>query len=65
MVRGHKAEQEIVGGWEAKYKVPIFTSGMSQTEALWGLGIKKFVGCTYYRDRKMNDIFARYHRFGF
>jgi maleate cis-trans isomerase len=30
MVRGHKAEQEIVGGWEAQYKVPIFTSGMSQ-----------------------------------
>jgi maleate cis-trans isomerase len=60
MVRGHRAEQEIVGGWEAQYKVPIFTSGMSQAQALRALGIKKFVGCTYYRDQKMNDIFTRY-----
>jgi maleate cis-trans isomerase len=60
MVRGHKAEREIVSGWEEKYKIPIFTSGMSQAEALRALGIKKFVGCTYYRDQKMNDIFTRY-----
>ena len=60
MVRGHKAEQEIVSAWEAKYKVPIFTSGMSQAQALRALGIKKFVGCTYFRDQKMNDVFTRY-----
>lgn len=60
MVRGYKAEQEIVGGWEEKYQIPIFTSGMTQSAALRALGIKKFVGCTYYRDRKMNDIFTRY-----
>ena len=60
MVRGHKAEQEIVNAWEAKYKIPIFTSGMSQAEALRALGIKKFVGCTYYRDKKLNDLFHRY-----
>jgi maleate cis-trans isomerase len=60
MVRGHKAEQEIVQQWEAKYKVPIFTSGMTQTEALRALGIKKFVGCTYYRDTKLNNLFTRY-----
>jgi maleate cis-trans isomerase len=60
MVRGYKAEQEIVGEWEKKYRIPIFTSGMSQAEALRALGIKRFVGCTYYRDQKMNDIFTRY-----
>ena len=60
MVRGHKAEQEIVGGWEAKYKIPIFTSGMSQAEALRALGIKKFVGCTYFNDNKLNSLFSRY-----
>jgi maleate cis-trans isomerase len=60
MVRGYKAEQEIVVGWEEKYKIPIFTSGMSQAAALRALGIKKFVGCTYYRDRKLNDLFSRY-----
>ena len=60
MVRGYKSEQEIVKQWEAKYKVPIFTSGMTQAEALKALGIKKFVGCTYYRDKKLNDLFTRY-----
>ena len=43
MVRGHKAEQEIVSGWESKYNIPIFTSGMSQTEALRALGIKQAI----------------------
>ena len=60
MVRGYKSEQEIVGQWEAKYKVPIFTSGMTQAEALRALGIKRFVGCTYYRDPKLNGLFTRY-----
>jgi len=60
MVRGYKSEQEIVGQWEAKYKVPIFTSGMTQAEALRALGVKRFVGCTYYRDNKLNDLFTRY-----
>ena len=60
MVRGYKGEQEIVKRWEEKYKVPIFTSGMTQAEALRALGIKKFVGCTYYRDNKLNEIFTRY-----
>jgi maleate cis-trans isomerase len=60
MVRGHKSEQEIVRKWEEKYKVPIFTSGMTQAEALRALRIKKFVGCTYFRDKKLNDIFSRY-----
>jgi maleate cis-trans isomerase len=60
MVRGFKAEQEIVAQWMEKYQVPIFTSGMSQAEALRALGIQRFVGCTYFRDKKLNDIFSRY-----
>jgi maleate isomerase len=60
MVRGYKSEQEIVGQWEEKYKVRIFTSGMTQTAALRALGIKKFVGCTYFRDKNLNDLFTRY-----
>ncbi len=60
MVRGYSAEREIVGGWEAKYQVPIFTSGMTQAEALRALGIRKFVGCTYYRDQQLNSLFTRY-----
>jgi len=60
MLRGYKGEQEIVRSWEEKYKIPIFTSGISQAEALRALGIKRFVGCTYYRDNKLNEVFTRY-----
>lgn len=60
MVRGFRGEQEIVRAWEEKYGMPIFTSGMTQAEALRALSIRKFVGCTYYRDRRMNEIFTRY-----
>ena len=60
MVRGYKGEREIVKQWEEKYKVPIFTSGMTQAEALRALKVKRFVGCTYYRDSKLNEIFTRY-----
>ena len=60
MVRGYRSEQEIVQQWEAKYKVPIFTSGMTQAEALRALDIKRFVGCTYFRDNKLNDLFKSY-----
>ena len=60
MVRGYKAEAEIVRKWEDQYKIPIFTSAMTQTAALRALGINRFVGCTYFRDNNLNDIFARY-----
>jgi maleate cis-trans isomerase len=60
MLRGYKGEQEIVRNWEEKYKLPIFTSGISQAEALRALGIKRFVGCTYYRDNNLNELFTRY-----
>lgn len=60
MLRGYKGEQEIVRQWEEKYKIPIFTSGITQAEALRALGIRKFVGCTYYRDNTLNDLFTRY-----
>jgi maleate cis-trans isomerase len=59
-VRGYKAEQEIVKQWEDQYKIPIFTSAMTQTAALRALGINRFVGCTYFRDHELNDIFTRY-----
>lgn len=60
MVRGHKAEREVMKRWEDSYGIPIFTSGSSQTGALRALGISKFVGCTYFRDEKLNAIFSTY-----
>ena len=38
----------------------IFVAVMTQAAALRALGIKRFVGCTYYRDNKLNDLFTRY-----
>src|SRR5262252_4812081 len=59
MLLGYQKEQELIGGWEKKYGVKMFTSGQNHVHALRTLGIKKFVGATYF-PQKMNDIFARY-----
>jgi len=59
MLLGYKGEQEIIRGWEKKYSVQMFTSGQNHVRALRTLGIKKFVGASYFPD-KMNAIFARY-----
>ncbi len=56
---GYKGEQEIISGWETKYGVQMFTSGQNHVHALRTLGIKKFVGASYFPE-KMNAIFARY-----
>lgn len=59
MLLGYKGEQAIIGGWEKKYGVQMFTSGQNHVRALRTLGIKKFVGASYFPE-KMNAIFARY-----
>ena len=42
-----------------KYNVQMFTSGQNHVRALRTLGIKKFVGASYFPE-KMNNVFARY-----
>jgi maleate cis-trans isomerase len=59
MLLGYDAEQELISSWEKKYGVQMFTSGQNHVHALRTLGIKKFVGASYFPDR-MNNIFARY-----
>jgi maleate isomerase len=59
MLLGYAGEQRMIRGWEEKYGVPMFTSGQNHVEAMRALGIKKFVGASYF-PKKMNDIFARY-----
>jgi len=59
MLLGYQKEQELIGSWEKKYGVQMFTSGQNHVHALRTLGIKKFVGATYFPE-KMNNIFARY-----
>ena len=59
MVHGFQGEERIVKDLEAKHGIPVSTSGRSTVEAMRALGIKKFVGVTYFPDR-MNQIFSRY-----
>lgn len=59
MVHGYEGEAKIVKEWEAELKTPIVTAAQSQVEALRALGIKKFVGVTYFTG-SINDMFTRY-----
>ncbi len=59
MLLGYQRERDLISGWEKKYGVQMFTSGQNHVRALRTLGIKKFVGASYFPE-KMNDVFARY-----
>ena len=59
MLLGYEGEREIINSWEKKYGVQMFTSGQNHVRALRTMGIKKFVGASYFPE-KMNAIFARY-----
>jgi len=47
MLHGYAGEQKIVQGWQDKYGVPVFTSGMNQIRAMKALGAKRIVGAGY------------------
>lgn len=59
MLLGYQREQELIASWEKKYGVQMFTSGQNHVHAMRTLGIKKFVGASYFPEQ-MNNIFARY-----
>jgi maleate isomerase len=62
MVLGREGEAEITRQWKQKYGVSMFTSGEIHIEALKALGIKRFIGVSYYRAGDMNDTYAKYFR---
>src|SRR5512145_130410 len=59
MLLGFRGEQELIRGWENKYGVQMFTSGQNHIRALRTLGVRKFVGASYFPE-SMNTVFARY-----
>ena len=59
MVLGYRGEAELIEKWERTYGVPIFTSGTNHIRALKALGVKRFVGASYFGG-KINDTFGRY-----
>lgn len=61
MVHGYAGEQRIIGEWEAKHHIPMFTSGQSHVNALRALGIHRFVGLSPLSER-INEIAAQYFK---
>jgi maleate isomerase len=59
MLLGHKGEEAVIKRWEDKYGVGVFTSGSNHVRAMRALGIKKFVGATYFTGA-INDVFSKY-----
>lgn len=59
MLLGFEGERQIIRGWEKKYGIPMFTSGQNHVRALRTLGIRKFVGASYFPE-KLTAVFSRY-----
>jgi maleate isomerase len=59
MLLGYDGEARLIAEWEQKYGKPIFTSGTNHVRALRALGVKRFVGATYFTG-SINEIFAKY-----
>ncbi|MGZ9215032.1 MAG: maleate cis-trans isomerase family protein, partial [Candidatus Binatia bacterium] len=59
MIQGFKGEAKITKDWQDEFKIPIVTAAQTQVEALRALGVKKFVGVTYFVG-SINDMFSRY-----
>jgi maleate isomerase len=59
MVHGRAKERELLDGWQAKYGVPVITSGTTQVDAMRALGVRRIVGVTYFKG-EINDMFAQY-----
>jgi maleate isomerase len=59
MVHGFAKERELLAEWQARYGVPIMTSGTTQVDAMRALGIRRMVGVTYMTG-EINDLFSRY-----
>jgi maleate cis-trans isomerase len=57
MVLGYDGERRLIDDWEKKYNVPVFTSGSSHVDALRALGVKRFVGTSYFRG-DLNKAYA-------
>lgn len=59
MVLGYAGERALVEKWEKAHRIPIFTSGMTHIDSMKALGVKRFVGVTYFKG-EINATFARY-----
>lgn len=61
MVLGYAKERELLDRWQRTYKLPMFTTGSMDAEAFLALGIRRFVGISYFTE-DVNRLFERYYR---
>jgi maleate isomerase len=60
-ILGYRGEQELMKSWEAKFKRPVFTNGMTQVNAFRALNVHRIVGASYF-PAALNRNFADYFR---
>jgi maleate cis-trans isomerase len=56
---GREGERALVSEWEQKHGIPIFTTGISQVNALKALGVKRIIMASYF-PADVNQYFAKY-----
>lgn len=61
MIHGFDGEKQIVAEMEREHGKPVYTSGMTQVEALRALGVKRMLGVTYFDDEQ-NSKYAEYFK---
>jgi maleate isomerase len=59
MLYGPKGERQLFDKWSKKFKMPVFSTGITQLAAMKALGIKTFFGVTSHKG-KMAEVFSKY-----
>jgi len=59
MLQGLAKETRIIGEWEARHGIPVFTTGSTQVAAMRALGISRFVGITPFAG-ELAEAFRQY-----
>lgn len=59
MLQGLAEETRLIAEWEARHKVPVFTTGSTQVAAMRALGVKRFIGYTPFSG-ELAEAFRKY-----
>lgn len=59
MILGFEGERRLIDSWEQRFKTAVFTNGSNQVAALRALGVKRFVGASYFGE-ELNAMYRRY-----
>src|SRR5262249_31749462 len=59
LLLGYEGERALVSKWERARKIPVFTNGMSQVNAVNACGAKRIIAASYF-SAEINVSFAKY-----